>query len=231
MEVLAKRLKWLREKERLSQKEVAAKIGMTVSGYQKIEYGERDPKLDVLIKLAELYDVSTDFLLGISDRDKFLNETSREIIAYREILKRKKMELLISSHNLKQAQKEYERLKEETITKENEDYFKYRELYVKYVNSKKKGLEVEFYSIQNIYTNKMLDYIKVLINLPEAKPWEDDIIKSITPINIEIQIETPNKYSLLLFGKDEVIGLYDQFESFEAAQRKKDELSKLLNGE
>lgn len=67
MEVLAKRVKWLRERKRLGQKEVAAEIGLSLSGYQKIEYNERDPKLEVLINLTEFFKVSSDFLLGLSD--------------------------------------------------------------------------------------------------------------------------------------------------------------------
>jgi transcriptional regulator with XRE-family HTH domain len=228
MEVLAKRLKWLREKERYSQKEIAAKIGMTVSGYQKIEYGERDPKLDVLIKLAELYGESTDFLLGVNDKNKVLNEISEKINVYKALLGRAKMELKINSFNLKNAQEEYDRLKE--ISDRDENYFKYREMYITYLTEKKKRVEMEMFSNQTNYEKCVLDYINILVDIPEAKPWKDDIIKSITPIDIDIQMYDSSQYSLVLYGKNDFYGTYHEFESLEAAQRKKDKLIKLLNG-
>src|SRR5690625_6544582 len=61
---ISKKLKELREEKGYLQKFVADKIGVrsnTLSGY---ENGNRYPDLDMILKLAELYDVSTDYLLG-----------------------------------------------------------------------------------------------------------------------------------------------------------------------
>jgi len=61
---LSKKLKELREERGYLQKFVADKIGVrsnTLSGY---ENGTRSPDPEMLIKLAELYEVSTDYLLG-----------------------------------------------------------------------------------------------------------------------------------------------------------------------
>jgi transcriptional regulator with XRE-family HTH domain len=56
---------------------------MTQSGYQKIEYGERDPKLDVLVSLCDIFDVSADFLLG---RDHSTEDTERYLrLVYEKI--------------------------------------------------------------------------------------------------------------------------------------------------
>ena len=84
MEVLAKRLKWLRENHRYSQKEIADKIGMSLNGYQKQESDSRDPKLDVLIKFADIYDETTDFLLGRIDTTKLLTQMKQSLITEKE---------------------------------------------------------------------------------------------------------------------------------------------------
>lgn len=62
--ILARRLKNLREKNGYLQKFVADKVGVrsnTLSGY---ENGTRSPDPEMLVKLADLYGVSTDYLLG-----------------------------------------------------------------------------------------------------------------------------------------------------------------------
>jgi len=61
---ISKKLKELREEKGYLQKFVADKIGVrsnTLSGY---ENGTRSPDPEMILKLAELYDVSTDYLLG-----------------------------------------------------------------------------------------------------------------------------------------------------------------------
>ena len=66
-EKLPKRLKELGEAKGYLQKYVADKIGVksnTLSGY---ENGTRSPDPEMIVKLAELYNVTTDYLLGKSD--------------------------------------------------------------------------------------------------------------------------------------------------------------------
>lgn len=61
------RLRDLREDRDLTQKQVAAYLSLTHSAYAKIERGERILSADVLIKLSNLYSVSVDYLLGLTD--------------------------------------------------------------------------------------------------------------------------------------------------------------------
>ena len=61
------RLRKLREENELTQKQVAAHLSFTHSAYAKIERGERILSAEVLIKLSNLYNVSTDYLLGLTD--------------------------------------------------------------------------------------------------------------------------------------------------------------------
>lgn len=62
--MLKDRLKELRENNHLTKKETAEKIGISERAYLTYEYGEREPKLDTLQKLADFYEVTTDYLLG-----------------------------------------------------------------------------------------------------------------------------------------------------------------------
>lgn len=64
------RLRDLREDSDWTQKELAAMLGMSQTGYSKYETGENDIPTPVLIKLAALYKTSTDYLLGLTDERK-----------------------------------------------------------------------------------------------------------------------------------------------------------------
>lgn len=71
--ILPKRLKELREKSGFLQKFVADKIGVrsnTLSGY---ENGTRNPDPEIIKDLADLYNVTTDYLLGRSDSPNSTN--------------------------------------------------------------------------------------------------------------------------------------------------------------
>ena len=59
------RIRDLRNDRDLTQKEVAAMLGMSQTGYSKYETGENDIPTHVLIQLAKFYQVSVDYLLGL----------------------------------------------------------------------------------------------------------------------------------------------------------------------
>lgn len=61
------RLKDLREDHDLSQQDVATHLQMKQPQYSRYERGLRDVPTDVLIRLARLYNTSTDYLLGLTD--------------------------------------------------------------------------------------------------------------------------------------------------------------------
>lgn len=62
-----RRLRDLREDNDFTQKYVAERLSYTQSAYAKIERGERILSAEVIIKLSELYNVSTDYLLGLTN--------------------------------------------------------------------------------------------------------------------------------------------------------------------
>jgi len=57
----------LRKGEGLTQKELAELLGMSQTGYSKYETGTLDIPTGVLVELARHYNVSTDYLLGVTD--------------------------------------------------------------------------------------------------------------------------------------------------------------------
>lgn len=62
-----KRLRELREDHDLSQRKLASILNLTQPQYFRYEQGYRDLPTDILIRLANLYDTSTDYILGRTD--------------------------------------------------------------------------------------------------------------------------------------------------------------------
>ena len=67
MSVFSERLMDLRKKKQLTQGEAAKEFGVVVRAYQRYEYGEREPQLSTLIRIADFYGVSLDYLAGRCD--------------------------------------------------------------------------------------------------------------------------------------------------------------------
>ena len=62
------RLRDLREDNDMTQAALAKLLGMSQTGYSKYETGENDVPTQILIKLADLYGTSVDYLLGCTDK-------------------------------------------------------------------------------------------------------------------------------------------------------------------
>jgi transcriptional regulator with XRE-family HTH domain len=83
MSMLGKRLREAREKKGLKQLEASKKLGIsngTLSGYER---NYRDPDTTILEKMAELYDVDTDWLLG---RTSYIKKENPDEIILRELI-------------------------------------------------------------------------------------------------------------------------------------------------
>ncbi len=70
----AKRLKYLRLKNNISQKELAKLLNVGVSTISNYETGRNEPSYEKLIILAKYFNVSIDYLLGYSENKK-IDET------------------------------------------------------------------------------------------------------------------------------------------------------------
>ena len=73
--ILGERLKALRTAKKMSQKELAERIGIAKSVISFYESGDRFPSYDVLIKIARIFNVTTDYLLDV-ERERTVNVSS-----------------------------------------------------------------------------------------------------------------------------------------------------------
>ena len=69
-----KRLLELLDENDITQIELAKRIGITNVTISRYIGGERKPRIEIVVKMAEFFHVSTDYLLGLSDvRETFEN--------------------------------------------------------------------------------------------------------------------------------------------------------------
>ena len=68
MDNFAVRLQNLRKEQKVPQKDLAEKLGITVRAYHYYEAGKRYPDFQGLIILADYFGVTLDYLVGRSDR-------------------------------------------------------------------------------------------------------------------------------------------------------------------
>lgn len=72
------RIRNLREDRDLRQKDVAEVLHCSQVAYSRYELGTRDIPTEVLITLAQFYETSVDFLLGLTDVQKPYPKTSKK---------------------------------------------------------------------------------------------------------------------------------------------------------
>ena len=70
MKVFGQRLKELRKERNLTQRNIGELLGQTDRHAQALEYGCVNVPALTLVKLADFFDVSVDYLLGRDDRRK-----------------------------------------------------------------------------------------------------------------------------------------------------------------
>ena len=73
--VLGDRIKELRKKKNLTMKQLGEKLNLAESTISLYESNKREPDSITIAKLAKLFDVSVDYLLGV---DEFINEFGEE---------------------------------------------------------------------------------------------------------------------------------------------------------
>lgn len=91
---LADRLKGLRDASGLTQRQVAQRLGLVPSAVCAYENSSRLPSYSVLIRLAGLFHVSTDYLLGLENTPKMdlsglTQEEAEAIFRLAELLRQK----------------------------------------------------------------------------------------------------------------------------------------------
>jgi transcriptional regulator with XRE-family HTH domain len=68
MKTIGERIVYLRERYDINQKTLAKDIGVTETSLSRYENNLREPKAEVIAKLARRFNTTADFLLGVSNQ-------------------------------------------------------------------------------------------------------------------------------------------------------------------
>lgn len=130
--MLSNRLKSLRTHRNITQSDLAKRIGVARTTYAMYEQGQREPDYDTLQKIADFYEVSTDYLLGRTDQSdnhymKSLASKNENLSAYQQEV----LDFFMSREDL------FFKDKPENILDALEQFEIYYELYKKQQEKKK----------------------------------------------------------------------------------------------
>lgn len=65
MEKIGKRIKYLRKEKHLTQIDLAEKLGAAQNTISQYEHGKAKISIDILVNLAQIFEISTDYILGL----------------------------------------------------------------------------------------------------------------------------------------------------------------------
>lgn len=77
------RMNWLRDIKNITQKEIAAYLGIKQQQYARYEKGINVMPVTYLIKLCQFYNISADYILGLTSRIETINtenEKEKELV-------------------------------------------------------------------------------------------------------------------------------------------------------
>ncbi len=93
-EVIAETLKILRNGKRLTQQEVAEKLGIQTQTYATYERGRNEPPAEMLVRLSYLYDVPVDIIVQRDSLGKDKESIKNEIKAFDDVLEEMRSKVL-----------------------------------------------------------------------------------------------------------------------------------------
>ena len=92
IKVIGERLAEVRKDNKDTQKDLADKLNVTKYTVSHWEQGKNEPSHDQLVKICQLYDVSSDYLLGISNIDPAYAQRQRQRFTQEELEELKRVE-------------------------------------------------------------------------------------------------------------------------------------------
>ena len=101
--VIGNKIRSLRTLKELSQENVAAMLGISITAYSKIERGETDVQLSRLSQIAKAFDVSIEEILNFGD--KITNSFNGHKIGDNNIISNSEQTLLIELERLRAQNK------------------------------------------------------------------------------------------------------------------------------
>lgn len=208
--MLNKRIKWLRETNKLAQKEVAAEMGLSLNGYQKIEYGDREPKIEGLVKLSKLYEVSIDFLVGLDDHTKYLKTLQKQLIGL--------------DHHMHYLAGECG-----NIIRDIDGNLRFSDIeYVK----KREVIEVAIMRIEKDYDYMLRDYVNQIVSVPDFNPYRNKLLMDLFPIKFKVSEEFNKTYTVRIFnkkGKEFNSRFAKRYEDYAAAKKEEEYKNSLVS--
>ena len=79
---LSENIRSLRKQRKMTQEKLAEALGVTVGAVYKWESGQSQPELNLLVEMADFFDISVDALLGYRIRDNRMESARERINAY-----------------------------------------------------------------------------------------------------------------------------------------------------
>lgn len=73
------KLKECRKAKKMTQEEVAKLLNVTTQTYQNYELNKREPNIETLIKLANIFDTTIDYLIG-REKKQLIDKNDKEIL-------------------------------------------------------------------------------------------------------------------------------------------------------
>lgn len=150
------KIRKVRELKGLSQENVAEELGMSVTGYGKIERNEVSVNVDKLTKLAEIFGVSIEQIIGFDDNIAFNNFNSTvewQVGHYTMPIEMKKLyddKIALLEDKIKYQEEEINRLKSENMKKPKSKGLSDEELIKKHGDSQSKTFKKNMELINKI---------------------------------------------------------------------------------
>ena len=88
MQYFGERLRDLRQEKHMTQKQLADKLDLVKGTISAYEQGKKYPSIEVLIKLCNVFQISADYLLGLSDDMQLMksNLTDEQMSTFRKLI-------------------------------------------------------------------------------------------------------------------------------------------------
>lgn len=112
MSLFNEQLKTLRKINGLTQKELAEKLKIKQNSYSDWENGKSEPNIEMLVRIADYFDVSLDYLLG----GKMKNITEEFSLCLKKLRMKRKLSQKQIAEELKISQQQYSKWEGGIIT-------------------------------------------------------------------------------------------------------------------
>lgn len=93
--LLAERLQLVRRFAGDTQQELADRIHATIYAVRTWEQGKSCPSIDAIIAICKTYQVSSDYLLGLTEDDAFLSKSKKAVLSRENQLLLKRFEMFL----------------------------------------------------------------------------------------------------------------------------------------